>query len=213
MQTHFTADPHLGHASIMKHCQRPWSTTEAMDKQLIENWNGLVDKKDTVYILGDFAWGNHKHYINALNGKKILILGNHDKMDQGSLDQFTQVVGKNKQPGTLELVLDGKLVILSHYRMVTWRGSCHGSWHFYGHSHGRMREGYDSLCCDVGVDVWDYAPVPWEALKLKIAARQVAWDARRQTGTGQAWEEYDEYVNPLRLENRQYRDAYNTGGI
>lgn len=211
MNTFFTADHHFGHGSILKHCSRPWATTAEMDEQLIANWNGMVTKKDTVIVDGDFAWKDHKKYINALNGKKTLIIGNHDKMDRASLEQFSNVIGSNKQPGTLEMVLDSKLIVIGHYRHLTWRASCHGSWHLYGHSHGRFQEADDLLACDIGVDVWDYAPVPWEVLKAKLGSRQAAWEGRKTGGSGKSWEEYDGYVNPLRLENRHFRELCHGG--
>jgi hypothetical protein len=56
--------------------------------------------------------------------------------------------------------------------MATWPCSCHGAWHLYGHSHGRIKEMPNMPRCDVGVDVWDFAPVPWEAVKLKLRERK-----------------------------------------
>jgi calcineurin-like phosphoesterase family protein len=178
-----------------------------MDDALIENWNNVVGKKDRVYILGDFAWKEHRKYVNALNGKKILILGTHDKMDKLSLQQFSQVIGSTNQPGILELVLDKQQLVLAHYRLTSWRKSFHSSWHFYGHSHGRMREYPDVLSCDVGVDVWEYAPVHWDILQLKMRARQQAWRNRKNKGNTE-WEEYDKYIAPLREANQGFINQY-----
>ena len=50
----FTADLHLGHENIIKQCQRPFNNVEQMDKELIKNWNSVVNENDEVYILGDF---------------------------------------------------------------------------------------------------------------------------------------------------------------
>ena len=50
------------------------------DEHIIEKWNSVVHKKDTVYILGDVTMETSKWYfrLDQLNGKKIVLLGNHD---------------------------------------------------------------------------------------------------------------------------------------
>jgi calcineurin-like phosphoesterase family protein len=53
-----------------------------MNANLISNWNKKVKKEDTVYILGDVIFSNSvsetKKILTSLNGKKILVYGNHD---------------------------------------------------------------------------------------------------------------------------------------
>jgi hypothetical protein len=57
-------------------------------------------------------------------------------------------------------------------RQAVWPSYCHGAWHLYGHSHGRIKELPNVPRCDVGVDVWDFAPVPWDAIKQKLSVRK-----------------------------------------
>ena len=56
-QIYFTADLHFGHANILKHSpNRPFSDTvdiKAHDEWLLDLWRSTVDKRDTIYILGD----------------------------------------------------------------------------------------------------------------------------------------------------------------
>jgi len=48
-------------------------------------------------------------------------------------------------------------VVLCHYAMRTWDRSHYGSYHLYGHSHGKLeRHGWSM---DVGVDCFDFYPV------------------------------------------------------
>jgi len=78
----YTADLHLGHANVIRHCERPFQDADEMDEELIERWNRKVHKNDTVYIVGDFIFRCHRppeEYFDLLKGKKHLILGNHDK--------------------------------------------------------------------------------------------------------------------------------------
>jgi calcineurin-like phosphoesterase family protein len=53
---YFTADLHLGHANIINHCDRPFSSVEEMDEHLINAWNSRVRPNDTVYIIGDLIF-------------------------------------------------------------------------------------------------------------------------------------------------------------
>ena len=42
MEIYFTADLHLGHGRIIKHCKRPFENSHYMDEALIKNWNSVV---------------------------------------------------------------------------------------------------------------------------------------------------------------------------
>lgn len=164
-KTFFTADLHFGHARIMTFCNRPFESVDQMDKTLISNWNEIVPHGSTVYIIGDFAMYDHAKYIHQLNGKKILIEGNHDKMSLEVKKLFTEV-----HP-FLRRNFFGHDITLCHYAMKSWANSIHGSLHAYGHSHGRIKEYDDILSCDVGVDLWNYYPVPFEIFKAKMATK------------------------------------------
>lgn len=54
-------------------------------ERLEQNWNALVEPEDTVVIIGDVSWamqlenlGADFKFIDDLNGRKIIIKGNHD---------------------------------------------------------------------------------------------------------------------------------------
>ena len=78
------SDTHFGHANIIKYCDRPFSSLKEMDDTLVDNWNSCIKEQDKVYHLGDVYFGNKKDdnywdwFFSRLNGKKRLILGNHD---------------------------------------------------------------------------------------------------------------------------------------
>lgn len=77
------ADLHFGHANIIKYEDRPYKDKEDMNEGLIRNWNSVVTDKDTVYVLGDVAFCSKTkatELIARLNGRKILIMGNHDRV-------------------------------------------------------------------------------------------------------------------------------------
>ena len=83
MKTYITSDLHIGHANIIKFCPktRPYRDVNEMDNSMRNDWNTLIQPEDMVYILGDVAFNNGARaaqYVQSLNGRKILIEGNHD---------------------------------------------------------------------------------------------------------------------------------------
>jgi len=81
------SDTHFGHANILNFKDndgrptRPFSSVEEMNETMVENWNSVVRPNDNVYHLGDVFFGSKdsfKELWPRLNGRKTLILGNHD---------------------------------------------------------------------------------------------------------------------------------------
>lgn len=165
------SDTHLGHRYIIEACDRPFRDqnglpdVRAMNEALKANWNAVVRPKDTVYHLGDFA---HRagHYddllkdFRQLNGRKILIRGNHDGRDTLALP-WAEI------HDMLSTTIDSTKVHLCHYGMRDWPGRRRGVYHLYGHSHGRLPGNSQSM--DVGVDVMGWSPVRIDQIKAVMA--------------------------------------------
>jgi calcineurin-like phosphoesterase family protein len=163
MSTFFTSDTHFGHANIIKYCDRPFGSVGEMDEAMIENWNARVHRDDTVYHLGDFAFGcDYEHAVKCysrLKGNIHFILGNHDKHVQ-HMNQNALI--PNPLAHYKEVSIDGQHIVLFHYGLRTWHHSLRGVWHLYGHSHNMLPPLGKSV--DVGVDRWDFAPVSMRQL-------------------------------------------------
>lgn len=175
MTLFFTADTHFGHWStpdrnIIKYCNRPFDRISEMDMALIENWNSVVGPKDTIYHLGDFSFYRdmkiNDAILDSLNGKKILIVGNHDrdKIQKNShwsaVHQYLEL--KDKRAGTW--------LVMFHYPLASWNGSYHGSWDLHGHTHGNhpagnWADGKPKLSLDVGVDTHEFTPWNFEQIR------------------------------------------------
>lgn len=79
----FTSDHHFGHQNIIKYTNRPFESVPEMDEMLIQYHNELVKPDDIVWHLGDLALGTFEDSIQKaarLNGQKVLIPGNHDRV-------------------------------------------------------------------------------------------------------------------------------------
>ena len=134
----FTSDVHLGHQSVLnfRPLTRQGTSTEEHDGTILRNWNRQVSPDDTVYILGDFSFASAdaiKYWLDQLNGKKCLILGNHDKVirsDYSIQKRFTWVKDYHEE------AIGNRFVVMHHYPSLEWNGMIHGSYYLFGHVHG-----------------------------------------------------------------------------
>lgn len=178
--TFFTSDTHFGHANIIRFCNRPFQNVEEMNEVLIENWNKVVSKDDTVFHLGDFAFGGSnvwKSIIPRLNGHINLIIGNHDRKNlrQGYMSYFDMVVPQ------LQIEIEDNSIYLNHYPFLCYGGSYRGVWQLFGHVHsGPGADGLDisrlrvllPTQYDVGVDNNNFTPISYREVKNKIEAQK-----------------------------------------
>ena len=176
----FTSDQHFGHEKVLEFDRRPFSSTEQMETEMIARWNRKVKQDDTVYILGDFIWksDNAAELLRRLNGKKIILKGNHDKWlrkeeNREGLEEikdYDEIFVKLKD-GTR------RKCILCHYPIHFYNGHYRGSIMLYGHTHTTREEKLvrqyarwlNGLNCpvrmyNVGCMHWEYAPVTLDEL-------------------------------------------------
>lgn len=124
-----------------------------MDRVMIKNWNSVVGPRDFIYHLGDFSFQRKPEaaaILKKLNGKKILVLGNHDR----SADTMLQM-GFDEVYEDLNIELDGTRLYLHHEPepKVKWGGA---AFHLCGHVHEKWRRKGPMI--NVGVDQWDFTP-------------------------------------------------------
>jgi calcineurin-like phosphoesterase family protein len=156
MRIFVTSDLHFGHKSIKKFCPITRSKydddTDRMNEQMILEWNEKVAPEDLTYILGDVAFMSGydaSKYIRRLNGRKILVEGNHDRktlMDKNFRESFEEV---HKY---LTITYNKHYIIMSHFPFLEWDSMHRGSLHFFGHLHGGKTNQEHYRCKDVGMD-------------------------------------------------------------
>ncbi len=102
MNFYITSDQHFLHDKISTYCSRPFTPDMDGSLQAIclmgKNYNHIVKEQDLVFHLGDIACGPTKTYENIghilenLNGRKILIKGNHDRWPDDYYKQYFESV-------------------------------------------------------------------------------------------------------------------------
>lgn len=155
----FISDTHFFHNNIIKYCNRPFSSVEEMNEVMIKNWNSVVKPGDIVYHLGDVVMGNfsHDHFAHMwarLNGRKRLILGNHDDVSYLAKGAFFEKV-------MLWRAWNDKNLLFTH--VPIHQDSIHKNRiNVHGHTHdkGSPKGPYKSVC----VELNNYTPVNLEEL-------------------------------------------------
>lgn len=164
----FTSDQHFFHKNILQY-RSQFSSIEEMNQGIIDRYNALVHKNDIVYMLGDISFGKMEEtndILTQLKGRKILILGNHDRVKMYKPD---------KLGGHFEAIYDyyelnynHKKIVLCHYPLESWNKKYYGSIHLYGHVHQK-----DNLLFPIdnryhiGVDTNNFKPVSLEQILNK----------------------------------------------
>ncbi len=191
----FSADSHFGHRNIIKYCNRPYDSTDEMDRDLIENWNQVVGAQDEVYYLGDFAldFKRVRQVAPLLKGKIHLVAGNHDlchSSNQGSGSYYRHYLAAGFVDicESTSLEIAGETVLLCHLpyfdpldpdtRLPEYKPDDQGNWLLHGHVHERWKTSGRQI--NVGVDVWDFFPVSLEAVATLIKSSNSGTAIKRQ---------------------------------
>ena len=179
----FTSDWHLHHTQVIKFSNRPFKDIHHMHRVLINNYNSTVPPHGLCYFLGDVGFPD-KEIISQLNGKKIVLMGNHDKGTYSLQQIFDGVLY------TGSLVIAKEIVTMSHCPLARikredtshfkngnpdeyWHGELRpkfapfivpnfGQFHLHGHTHapnGGKSEVKFGRQWDIGVDGNNYTPV------------------------------------------------------
>jgi len=191
-----SSDFHAFHTNICKgvsswnnkdNATRDFHTVEEMNEVLLNAINFTVKQDDTLYFLGDFAFGNAYNvyaFRRRIICKNIIfILGNHDKAVRDN-KPISLKSGENILPRSLftevcyykKISINKQEFILNHYAYRVWDGSHRGSINCYGHSHSSLPPIGRQI--DVGIDnafklLGEYRPFSFEEIIKDVNTRNV----------------------------------------
>lgn len=161
----YISDTHFSHRNIIKFLDengnriRPFDSLEEMDNLIIENWNSTISPNDTVVHLGDVVINRKSlSILNNLNGRKILIRGNHDIFKlKDYLPYFDDIRAIEVKPKSK--------VIFSHVPIHP--DSIKEGWvNIHGHTHQRSLN--DNRYFNISIEVMDYMPIEWNDLLERV---------------------------------------------
>lgn len=164
-----TGDEHWWHNEINNYCARGLGTPKQAHKALIERHNDVVKEKDTVWHIGDLSMLGPSRAVHIermfekLNGIHHLVLGNHD-----DLKPFTYIrMGFVSVHTSMWFDREGYTLVLAHdpsiYTIIQNMGP--KTYQLCGHIHNLFQHLLpEKRIINVGVDVWDYAPVSMETI-------------------------------------------------
>lgn len=150
-----TADTHFLHPAIGGFCNRP----ENHQELIVQRWNETVGPDDVIIHLGDLVLGKRKaaeaFFESAqLNGRKFLVLGNHDKRSKS----FYAGIGFEViDPFVLDY--EGWKVYFTHYPLVPPVHTLAGDEiNTHGHVHNLYVDNLSVRHTNVGVDMRHLTP-------------------------------------------------------
>lgn len=164
------SDHHLNHSNILTFFEadgvtrvRSFVDVDEMNETIISRHNAVVGPGDKTYFLGDVCFSNKALPLVArMNGEKVLIKGNHDKLKLSQyLPYFKDVRGSHQFDGML----------LTHIpvhpaSLARWGLNVHGHLHtnVVEDVHGNKDYRYFNVC----VEQLNYTPISLEEIKAQI---------------------------------------------
>lgn len=186
-----TSDLHIGHNRDFIYKDRGFETVKQHDDALVENWNRLVETDDVVYILGDvmmkhnlqdgdFSYG--LSILEKLNGRLIIIRGNHDS--EGKIERYKSchnVVSAGDAAlylnypaqGSYHFYLTHYPTLVSHKKLKPVKTAL---LNLYGHTHQteHFYEGHPYMYC-VCLDAHELKPVLLDDIIEEIKRKKSAY--------------------------------------
>lgn len=163
------SDTHFHHSNILNFKDefgnriRPFSSVEEMNETMVENWNSIVRPSDHVWHLGDVYFGKPEDadkILSQLNGKKRLLLGNHDHGKD-------MVLQKHFQKIEMWRIFPERKTVLTHVPVFLGEEK-HRKYDFNIHGHVHSNSLASKKYLNVSVEVTGYKPVAIEDAFKKL---------------------------------------------
>lgn len=159
---YFISDMHFDDINILVYSRPQFLNIKEMNDLIIKNWNEKINDEDTVYIVGDVG---NIDYLEKLNGKKIIITGNHDNAEE--------IVKRYPDIKVYDKPIIEKWMILSHEPVMFLPKevpylNIHGHLHQFDYRCGNSLNWYDgNRYFNVSCEKIGYTPISVEEI-IKI---------------------------------------------
>ena len=174
----FTSDHHWNHANFLffkdeggERIRKEFDSVIEMDEAMIERWNDRVGQHDIVYHLGDVCFGRVDRFneiVSRLNGRKRLVMGNHDRYDIGSYAKHFLIRPSGRHFGNDMTGCDISFLVSHiplHPDSVRNSHTTGPVFNLHGHLHRKKLDGpYLNVC----VENTDYAPISMEEVVNRL---------------------------------------------
>lgn len=161
----FISDTHFGHKNILNFKRkngeplRPFYDIQEMDESIVKNWNSVVKPQDRIYHLGDVVINRKAlSILDRLNGKKVLIKGNHDIFKLKDYTPYFEDIRAYK-------IMPKHGIICSHIpihpdSLSRWKANVHG----HLHANNLNDDKYINVSCEQ----INYTPISFDEIMVKI---------------------------------------------
>lgn len=144
---------------------RGFYDVEEMDQVMIDRHNRTVGQFDKVYFLGDVCFNLTRFHsiMPRLNGKKRLILGNHDKFHMSEYTRFFEKVMESWQP-IRNLLFTHRPILLGeadHHEKIKLN--------VHGHTHNYIIS--DDRFLNICVEHTEYKPIHFDEIEKMYKMR------------------------------------------
>ena len=171
----FVSDTHYGHANMLRfktadgNLLREFDSVEHMNETMVENHNRVVKPDDIVYHCGDVFFGEGWRYLPRLQGRKRLILGNHDNAKG-------QYIQNNFQKILVWRMFPEFGIVVTHIPIHSGSFEMRDMVNIHGHTHRNWVQTTndaglsinDPKYFNVCVENHDYTPIHLEELLVRI---------------------------------------------
>lgn len=169
----------------------------AHDATMAAIWDRSVTRSDIVWVVGDVSSGAGAAARKAVDwfverpGRKFIVAGNHDPVHESCRDapkwgkEFSRSF--DHVCSAARVKINDQNVIVSHFpyvgdhsaedRYTPWRKRDEGMPIIHGHTHSTEKVSFTrngTVQIHVGVDAWDFAPVPLTRIAEFVGARTPA---------------------------------------
>ena len=176
-RTWIWSDLHLHHRNIIRYCTRPYDSVEQMDQALYATWKQRVQPDDVVICGGDVALAGSLDRerlarVQALPGRKLLVMGNHDLNRRGR----PTPTGFDEASMTMLIEHDTPL-LLTHVPLDEVPPGCVN---IHGHVHNNVPLGH-TRHINICVENTGYEPVRLEAIRMLADQLVAGWTPPGET--------------------------------